>query len=71
MHQQSPIVPRLLFVGAIIPKIEVRDCVPDPTFKDRDEKPNPITIHVYPGKDNVSSESSAEIAIFLHLEQIT
>ncbi|KAK5651788.1 hypothetical protein OQA88_11655 [Cercophora sp. LCS_1] len=36
--------------GAIIPKIEVRDYVPDPSLTK--QPPNPITLHVYPGKDN-------------------
>lgn len=42
--------------GAIIPQIEVRDSVPDRTrpqiFELFNEPANPITIHVYPGKDN-------------------
>lgn len=38
--------------GAIIPKIEVRDYIPDPSLTKQD--PNPITLHVYPGRDSVS-----------------
>jgi hypothetical protein len=38
-------------LGAIIPKVEVRDYIPDPSLPAQD--PNPITLHVYPGKDNV------------------
>ena len=33
--------------GAIIPQIGVRDYIGDGTA-------NPITLHIYPGKDNVS-----------------
>ncbi|KIL87446.1 glycoside hydrolase family 31 protein [Fusarium avenaceum] len=36
--------------GAIIPKIEVRDYIPDPSLPK--QAANPITLHVYPGKDN-------------------
>ena len=39
-------------IGAIIPKIEVRDYIPDPSLPK--QPPNPITLHVYPGKDSVS-----------------
>ncbi|KXX73549.1 Alpha-glucosidase 2 [Madurella mycetomatis] len=42
--------PMYIREGAIIPKIEVRDYVPDPTLTK--QPPNPITLHVYPGKDN-------------------
>lgn len=35
--------------GAIIPKVEVRDYIPDPSLPG--QKANPITVHVYPGKD--------------------
>ncbi|KXJ89911.1 alpha-1,4-glucan lyase [Microdochium bolleyi] len=42
--------PMYIREGAIIPKIAVRDFVPDPSTSQQD--PNPITIHVYPGKDN-------------------
>ena len=34
-------------IGAIIPQIGVRDYIGDGTA-------NPITLHIYPGKDNVS-----------------
>lgn len=43
----------LMVIGAIIPKIEVRDYIPDPSLPK--QPANPITIHVYPGKDNVST----------------
>lgn len=36
--------------GAIIPKISVRDYIPDPSLPT--QPPNPITLHIYPGKDN-------------------
>lgn len=39
-------------LGAIIPKIEVRDYIPDPSLPE--QPPNPITLHIYPGKDQVS-----------------
>ncbi|KAJ1323679.1 Glycosyl hydrolases family 31 [Microdochium nivale] len=42
--------PMYIREGAIIPKIAVRDFIPDPSTGQQD--PNPITIHVYPGKDN-------------------
>ncbi|WQF89176.1 Putative glycoside hydrolase family 31, galactose mutarotase-like domain superfamily [Colletotrichum destructivum] len=35
--------------GAIIPKIQVRDYVPDPSTTPQNA--NPITIHIYPGKE--------------------
>ena len=38
----------MVFVGAIIPQIGVRDYIGDGTTV------NPITLHIYPGKDNVS-----------------
>ena len=37
----------MVSVGAIIPQIGVRDYIGDGTV-------NPITLHIYPGKDNVS-----------------
>ncbi|KAK0716079.1 alpha-1,4-glucan lyase [Lasiosphaeris hirsuta] len=44
--------PMYIREGAIIPKIEVRDYVPDPSLAK--QPANPITLHVYPGpgKDN-------------------
>jgi len=45
--------PMYIREGAIIPKIEVRDYIPDPSLTK--QPPNPITLHVYPGKDNVSA----------------
>ncbi|KAH7025658.1 alpha-1,4-glucan lyase [Microdochium trichocladiopsis] len=42
--------PMYIREGAIIPKIQVRDFVPD--YSTAQQDPNPITIHVYPGKDN-------------------
>ena len=38
----------MVSVGAIIPQIGVRDYIGDGTTV------NPITLHLYPGKDNVS-----------------
>ncbi|KAF6826526.1 alpha-1,4-glucan lyase [Colletotrichum musicola] len=43
-------VPMYLREGAIIPKVAVRDFIPDPTTGA--QPPNPITIHLYPGKAN-------------------
>lgn len=37
----------MVHVGAIIPQNGVRDYIGDGTI-------NPITLHIYPGKDNVS-----------------
>ena len=37
----------MVSVGAIIPQISVREYIGDGTI-------NPITLHIYPGKDNVS-----------------
>ena len=37
----------MVSVGAIIPQIGVRDYIGDGTV-------NPVTLHIYPGKDNVS-----------------
>ncbi|KAK1727512.1 alpha-1,4-glucan lyase [Colletotrichum acutatum] len=37
--------------GAIIPKVGVRDYVADPSTTPQNA--NPITVHVYPGKDNI------------------
>ncbi|KAH8676424.1 glycosyl hydrolases family 31-domain-containing protein [Tricladium varicosporioides] len=45
------ITPMYIREGAIIPKIQVRDYVPDPSLTKQD--PNPITLHVYPGKNNL------------------
>ncbi|KAI5919462.1 glycosyl hydrolases family 31-domain-containing protein [Camillea tinctor] len=42
--------PMYIREGAIIPKIEVRDYIPDPSLPQ--QPPNPITLHIYPGKDN-------------------
>ncbi|KAL0932734.1 alpha-1,4-glucan lyase [Colletotrichum truncatum] len=42
--------PMYIREGAIIPKIEVRDFIPDPSTAQQD--PNPITVHLYPGKEN-------------------
>ncbi|KAH8895231.1 hypothetical protein GQ53DRAFT_855393 [Thozetella sp. PMI_491] len=44
------ITPMYIREGAIIPKIEPRDYVPDPSLPK--QPPNPITVHIYPGKDN-------------------
>ncbi|KAJ3541782.1 hypothetical protein NM208_g4436 [Fusarium decemcellulare] len=44
------ITPMYIREGGIIPKIQVRDYIPDPTLPK--QEPNPITLHVYPGKDN-------------------
>ncbi|KAI9729368.1 MAG: hypothetical protein M1834_006892 [Cirrosporium novae-zelandiae] len=44
------ITPMYVREGGIIPQIQVRPYVPDHSRKF--EEPNPITIHVYPGKDN-------------------
>jgi alpha-glucosidase (family GH31 glycosyl hydrolase) len=53
------VTPMYVREGAIIPQIEVRQSVPDrtrPEFTTLVNEPaNPITIHVYPGKDNVGS----------------
>ncbi|KAI0485577.1 glycosyl hydrolases family 31-domain-containing protein [Xylaria cf. heliscus] len=52
------VTPMYIREGAIIPQIEVRLSTPDRTQSERDypnlvtEPANPITIHVYPGKDN-------------------
>lgn len=51
------ITPMYIREGAIIPQMEVRNSVPDRTRPDvpvlAEEPSNPITIHIYPGKDNV------------------
>ena len=44
-------------IGAIIPQIEPRACVPDRTQGASDilydeKRPNPVTFHIYPGRDN-------------------
>ncbi|KAH7002467.1 glycosyl hydrolases family 31-domain-containing protein [Ilyonectria destructans] len=44
------ITPMYIREGGIIPKIQVRDYIPDPSLPKQD--PNPITLHVYPGKNN-------------------
>ncbi|KAH7188137.1 glycosyl hydrolases family 31-domain-containing protein [Fusarium flagelliforme] len=44
------ITPMYIREGGIIPKIQVRSYIPDPSLPAQD--PNPITLHVYPGKDN-------------------
>ncbi|KAM0192686.1 hypothetical protein ACHAPI_008045 [Fusarium lateritium] len=44
------ITPVYIREGAIVPKIEVRDYIPDPSLPK--QAANPITLHVYPGKDN-------------------
>lgn len=44
------------FAGAIIPQIQVRQYIGGP-----DNAPNPITIHVYPGKNSVSSITHVEM----------
>jgi alpha-glucosidase (family GH31 glycosyl hydrolase) len=44
------ITPMYIREGAIIPKIAVRDFIPDPSLPAQD--PNPITLHIYPGRDN-------------------
>ncbi|KAH7134411.1 glycosyl hydrolases family 31-domain-containing protein, partial [Dactylonectria macrodidyma] len=59
------ITPMYIREGAIIPKIQVRDYIPDPSLPAQD--PNPITLHVYPGRtgsysmyldDGISRESA-------------
>ncbi|KAL7276242.1 hypothetical protein RUND412_000778 [Rhizina undulata] len=45
------ITPMFIRAGGIIPQIGVRQFVHDPTNGDA-APPNPITIHVYPGKNN-------------------
>ncbi|KAK7966875.1 glycoside hydrolase family 31 protein [Apiospora aurea] len=57
---QLPFVtPMYIREGAIIPQQEVRQSVPDRTRTDipglAEEPPIPVTIHVYPGKDNTYS----------------
>ena len=47
------VTPMYIREGGIIPKIAVRNYIPDPSLPAQD--PNPITLHVYPGKDNVST----------------
>lgn len=54
------ITPMYIREGGIIPKIKVRDYIPDPSLPA--QAANPITLHVYPGKDNVSGDSSASEA---------
>ncbi|KAI1098294.1 glycosyl hydrolases family 31-domain-containing protein [Jackrogersella minutella] len=53
------ITPMYIREGAIIPQIEVRQSVPDRTRPDiaslATEPANPITIHVYPGKNQASN----------------
>ncbi|CAF3441856.1 hypothetical protein SNK03_007732 [Fusarium graminearum] len=44
------ITPMYIREGGIIPKVKVRDYIPDPSLPVQDA--NPITLHVYPGKDN-------------------
>ncbi|KAK7415851.1 hypothetical protein QQZ08_012222 [Neonectria magnoliae] len=44
------VTPMYLREGAIIPKIQVRDYIPDPSLPK--QAANPITLHVYPGKNN-------------------
>ncbi|KAG8665372.1 hypothetical protein FPOAC2_10450 [Fusarium poae] len=44
------VTPMYIREGAIIPKIKVRDYIPDPSLPAQDA--NSITLHVYPGKDN-------------------
>lgn len=44
--------PMYIREGAIIPQMAVQDWVPDRTRDDKDAAPNPLTINVYPGKDN-------------------
>ncbi|RFU31057.1 hypothetical protein B7463_g5273, partial [Scytalidium lignicola] len=54
-EQMPYITPMYIREGAIIPKIQVRDCVPELGQKLENSLqalPNPVTIHVYPGKRN-------------------
>ncbi|KAF7879540.1 hypothetical protein EAF04_000735 [Stromatinia cepivora] len=52
-EEQLPYVtPMYIREGAIIPQIGVRDSVLDRTRDDKDAHENPITINVYPGKNN-------------------
>jgi len=44
--------PMYIREGGIIPQMAVCDWVPDRTRDDKDAPPNPLTINVYPGKDN-------------------
>ncbi|OCK81473.1 glycoside hydrolase family 31 protein [Lepidopterella palustris CBS 459.81] len=46
------VMPMYIREGGIIPQIEVRECVPDPSYPGRKDGPNPVTINIYPGKDN-------------------
>ncbi|KAF4452162.1 alpha-1,4-glucan lyase [Fusarium austroafricanum] len=50
-EKQMPyITPMYIREGGIIPKIGVRDYIPDPSLPKQDA--NPITLHIYPGKDS-------------------
>ena len=49
----------LTFVGAIIPKQKPRSHVPDRTTQE--EPPDAITLHFYPGKDNVSHKIQSHL----------
>lgn len=60
-HEESQLpfnTPMFVREGAIIPQIEVRQSTPDRTQTDipalANEPANPVTFHIYPGKDNVS-----------------
>lgn len=44
--------PMYIREGGIIPQMAVREWVPDRTRDDKDAPPNPLTINIYPGKDN-------------------
>ena len=50
--KNSPKNPKLMLAGAIIPKQKPRNHVPDRTTQQ--EATDSITLHFYPGKDNVS-----------------
>ncbi|KAF4949869.1 hypothetical protein FSARC_13371 [Fusarium sarcochroum] len=50
-EKQLPfITPMYIREGGIIPKIAVRDYIPDPSLPK--QAANPITLHIYPGKDS-------------------
>ncbi|KAI8650703.1 Gal-mutarotas-2 domain-containing protein [Fusarium keratoplasticum] len=64
------ITPMYIREGAIIPKIQVRDYIPDPSLTQ--QPANPITLHIYPGKnsqykmyldDGISRESAPEAPV--------
>jgi alpha-glucosidase (family GH31 glycosyl hydrolase) len=46
------VTPMYIREGGIIPQMAVQDWVPDRTRDDKDAPPNPLSINIYPGKDN-------------------